>query len=254
MKELFIEDDTLPGAYHKALTALEDWGEIVDCPDWKTSQKEAALTIHIRNPLEEPRISKCLIGDARSLQQYEMEMLDGILDFKVRKEGDETDPRWSYTYHQRYSTWYPFVIGELERNPYSRRAAISVRDNGRDFKNDDPACLQHIQFMMRKGRLDMFVLFRSNDLPEAAFYNMWALIRLQEKAARELNLETGTYTHRSNSMHAYQKDFGLLASYVKRIKNGDDLTYPYRDYYRELMEETIPGIREMVEGLKRDTR
>jgi thymidylate synthase len=251
MKELFVQGNTLPEAYHKALIALEDLGDVVDCPDWNTLQKEAAITIHVRNPLEENRISKCLIGDARSLQQYEMEMLDGILDFKVKKEGDEKDTHWSYTYHLRYAEWLPNVIGELKRNPYSRRAAISVRDNGKDFKNDDPACLQHIQFMMRDGKLDMFVLFRSNDLPEAAFYNMWALIRLQEKAAAELGLGVGGYTHRSNSMHAYEKNFDLLKSYVKRIKNGDDLTYSYRDYYKELMEEEIPDILKMVDVLKK---
>jgi thymidylate synthase len=249
MKELYIEGDTLPTAYHNALVALEDSGSIVDCPDWNTLQKEAAITIHVRDPLKEHRISRCLIGDARSLQQYEMEMLDGILDFKVKKDGDDQDTHWSYTYHLRYAAWYPHMINELRRNPYSRRAAITIRDNERDFRNDDPACLQHLQFMARGGKLDLFALFRSNDRPEAAFYNMWALIRLQERAARELGLEVGTYTHRANSMHAYQKNFDLLTAYVRRIKNNDDLTYSYRDHYKELMEEEIPAILQMIDGL-----
>jgi hypothetical protein len=53
-------------------------------------------------------------------------------------------------------------------------------------------------------------------------------------------------------MHAYQKNFELLSSFVKRIKNGDDLTYSYKDYYKELMEEEIPDILKMVEGLRKD--
>jgi hypothetical protein len=48
--------------------------------------------------------------------------------------------------------------------------------------------------------------------------NAFAFIRLQEKVAAKLGVGIGSYSHRSNSMHAYEKDFPLIEGYVKRIE------------------------------------
>ena len=248
MRELFIQGVNLTEAYHKALTELETRGSILDCSDWDQKQKECAMTIHIEQPLAEPRISKLIIGGAYDLQRYVMEMIDGILDFKI-------NAGWDYTYHDRFSKYLPFVIGELRRNRESRRAVISIRDNEVDSRNKDAACMQSIQFFIRENKLDCMVLFRSNDLPEALFFNAFALIMLQEKTAAGLGVETGTYTHRSNSMHCYEKDFTLLANFVKAIreKPSEDLTFNYRGDWDEIMQAEIPSIQKLVEELKTQT-
>jgi thymidylate synthase len=95
-------------------------------------------------------------------------------------------------------------------------------------------------------------LFRSNDLPEAFFFNAFGLIMLQEKIAGELGVRGGTYTHRSNSMHCYEKDFQLLKNYVKAIneKQSDDLCYDYEGVWEELMKAEIPNILKLAEDLK----
>jgi thymidylate synthase len=121
--------------------------------------------------------------------------VDGILDFKI-------NAGWDYTYHDRFSKYMPFVIAELRRNRESRRAVISIRDNEVDSRNKDPACMQSIQYFIRDNKLDCMIFFRSNDLPEAFFFNAFGLIMLQEKVATELGVAVGTYTHRSNSMHS----------------------------------------------------
>ena len=246
MQEIFIRGRNLTEAYHRALIELETNGDILDCSDWDQKQKECAMTIHIEKPLEEPRISKLIIGGAYDLQRYVMEIIDGILDFKI-------NAGWDYTYHDRFVKYLPFVTGELKRNRESRRAIISIRDNEVDSRNKDAACMQSIQFFIRNNKLDMMVLFRSNDLPEAFFFNAFALIMLQEKTAGELGIETGTYTHRSNSMHCYEKDFDLLANFVKAIseKQSDDLVYNYRDDWEEIMKAEIPNINKLVEDLKK---
>lgn len=248
MKHILIYGNNLPNAYHNALTSLETSGDIVECPDWNQKQKELSMTVHISDPIAEPRISKLFIGGPHELQQYEMEMLDGILDFEIQPEKG----KWSYTYHNRYEKYYSFIVEELKRNPYSRRAVISIRDNEEDIKHGDPACFQNMQFMIRENKLDMFVLFRSNDLPEAFFMNAWALIKLQEKIAQELCVDVGTYTHTSNSMHCYEKNFKLLHSYTEAIqtKQLKDLTYMYNDDWKDIMHEEIPSITKSVENLK----
>jgi len=244
MNEAYITGRTLTEAYHKALVALAEAGEMQDCPDYGQRQLECTMTVHVEAPTAEPRISKLVICGPRELRQYELEVLDGILDFVVGK-GENL---WEYTYHLRYAPWLNGAIADLKREPNSRRAVISTRDNAVDGGNTHPACLQNIQFFLRGGRLDCCVLFRSNDLPEAFFMNAFALIRLQERVAAELGVPVGTYSHRSNSMHVYEKNFAMFFSFVDKIRQAppEDLVYQYEGYFDEMMMEYDPEIMAMV--------
>lgn len=243
MFEKIVRGRTLPEAYHKALLTLLECGVDSECPDWNTTQREIAMTMVVTRPLYEPMISRCFIGGYKELEQYRQEILDGILDFEVERGN------WSYTYHQRMAPQIPFIIAELRRNPDSRRAVIDIR-TADDMGSDDPACLQHIQYFIRDGKLHCKVLFRSNDACKAAFMNAFALIMLQKRIADELGVPVGSYTHRANSFHCYEKDFPMLEGYVRRIKDGRDLTYYYEGEWDELMEEAKPAIAKMVEELK----
>lgn len=244
MIEIIAYGDTLPEAYHSALWQLNAGGEIVPCPDYNTTQKELSMTIFVEHPLAEPMISRLFIGGFYELEQYRQEMLDGILDFEV-EHGN-----WTYTYHQRMESQIPFIIEELHRNPFSRRAVIDIRDWQKDSQSEDPACLQHIQYFIRDNKLHCKVLFRSNDACKATFMNAFALIMLQKRIADELNVEVGTYTHRANSFHCYEKDFGLLKGYVHRISEDGELTYDYVGEWDELMDDVKPMIAEKVQILK----
>ena len=185
MREITVFGHTLPEAYHRALLKLNSLGEINDCSDWNTRCMEIGMTIKINNPTMEPMISKLTNCGPRELEQYRMEMLDGILDFEIAKGN------WKYTYHDRmvhypnddeidgYTNQIEWVIDELQRNPSSRRACIMIR-NTEDIGSFDPACLQHMQFQLRNGYLDLQVLFRSNDAVKACFMYMFALVCLRD--------------------------------------------------------------------------
>jgi len=245
MQEIFIQGRSLTQSYHRALSELETKGSIVGCSDWNQTQKECAMTVHVGEPTLEPRISKLIIGGPYDLQRYVMELIDGILDFKI-------NAGWDYTYHDRFARYLPYVLGELKRSRESRRAVISIRDNEADSRSSDPACMQSIQYFIRDNKLDCMVLFRSNDLPEAFFFNAFGLIMLQEKIAGELEVGVGTYTHRSNSMHCYEKDFQLLKNFTRAIaeRPEEDLCYDYSGDWDDLMKGEIPGILKLVEELK----
>lgn len=246
MKECVVYGRNLPEAYHKALVELQEKGQLTDCADWQTKQKEVSMTICVAEPLAEPMISRCFIGGPAELEQYRLEMLEGILDFEIEKGN------WAYTYHARYADQIPFVLAELRRNPSSRRAVMLIRDKKEDMYSEDPACLQHIQYFIREGRLCGKVLFRSNDACKATYMNAFALIMLQKKIADELGVEMGSYTHRANSFHCYEKDFPLLEGYIKRIREGDEeeVTFDYQDGWDEMMEEARPAIYAQVEKLR----
>lgn len=253
MIELDAHGRSLPEAYHNALKHLYNWSTIVDDANHNTRCKECSMTMVVRDPLAEPMISRCVPCGPAELEQYRLEMLDGIMDFCVGHG-------WGYTYHDRMTRWnvkhnyvnqLQVVLTELLLNPNSRRAVIDVRNNYKDAFSDDPACLQHIQYFIRDGKLDCCVLFRSNDAVKATFMNAFALIMLQKRIADELCVEVGTYTHRANSFHAYELDWPLLKSYVDRIYTEKDLTYRYAGDWDEQMEEARPEIMRKVEELKR---
>ncbi len=238
MEEVFVTGKTLPAAYHQALTSLQQ-APVIPCPDWNTNQKEVTMTFVVEQPLCEPVISRLFYGDPRSLEQYRQEMLDGIMDFEIDRGN------WVYTYHSRYANQYGFILDELRRNPYSRRAVMDIRTPD-DMGSDDPACWQHAQYFIREGKLHCKILFRSNDACKAAYMNAFALIMLQKRIADALGVQMGTYTHRANSFHCYERDFDLLDGYIERIRSGENLVYDYTDEWDELMEAERSAIAAMV--------
>ena len=243
MFELFVIGKSLPDAYHRALAELHENHDELPCPDYNTRQKEASMTFVVTAPLAEPMISRLFIGDPRALEQYRQEMLDGILDFEVERGN------WDYTYHGRMKNQIPWVIDELRRNPDSRRAVISVRDES-DLASGSPACLQLVQFFIRGGALHCKTVFRSNDAAKAAFMNAFALIMLQQRIADGLGVPVGTYTHRANSFHVYERDYELLDGYVRRVKSGGELSYFFKGDWDAQMEDAKEDIAKMVEELR----
>lgn len=67
------------------------------------------MTMVVEDPLAEPMISRLFVGGYKELQQYVMEMRDGILDFEVDRGN------WKYTYHDRMVR-YP--IDNQDRFPH----------------------------------------------------------------------------------------------------------------------------------------
>ena len=251
MNEYLCRGRTLPIAYHKALLELQN-APVIPCPDWNTEQKEVSMTLVVDEPLRDNMISRLFFGDPASLEQYRQEMLDGILDFEIERGN------WVYTYHSRYVCQYQFVLDELRRDPWSRRAVMDIR-TPEDMYSDDPACWQHVQYFIRDGKLHCKILFRSNDACKATFMNAFALILLQKRVADALGVEMGSYTHRANSFHCYARDFAMLDGYCARIRAGavdaerDDLTFSYEDDWAEQVEDARPEIAEKVAALRGDS-
>lgn len=234
MKTFLVNGMTLPETYHKALEKLDS-----------TLEKEITVIMKVLNPLQEPMISKCGIFGPKELEQYRQEMLYGILDFEVERGN------WHYTYHQRMAKWKQGVIDELKRDYASRRAVIAIRDNEKDMKSGDPACLQTLQYMIRDGKLHCWVIFRSNDALKACFMNMFALVMLQKEFSDALGVPVGSYTHIATSWHCYPQDKKMLQAFVNRIeKYPENTAMYYVGEWDKLMEAEKPAIEAMVQEQK----
>lgn len=248
MKNVIARHYSLAETYNLMLTKFVEYDPAkLPCAAYNTNRFSVTGEMIVDCPLYDPMISLCGIHDPHSLQQYTMEMLDGILDFEVPK-------KWNYTYHDRMVrpvNQIDAVIRELSNDIYSRRAVINIRTHD-DIGSDDPACLQHIQFLFNGESLDMYVLFRSNDLAKATFMNAFALIQLGKRICDTLGVPMGMYYHRANDLHVYEKDYDTVKKYVQRIHdNPDDCVDLYYGFWDEMMEDEIPAILKKVEGLKR---
>jgi thymidylate synthase len=235
--------------------------------------RDATMILTVNDPLREPMIHKDFPGGPLELQEYVMEVCEGIKDHLVRDREDPSDTRWEYTYHQRLFAYHvpglpPFdqidiLCGKLAERPYSRRAQAITWKVWEDNDCYDPACLQSVwcRIIEEDGEpvLGMNVRFRSNDAYKAAFMNIFALVGLQRLIAGRVSqalkrtVRLGRYCHMADSYHIYGSSLRefegrFLGALEKRT--FEDRTMRYEDL-REMMEEARPAILEKAESFKR---
>ena len=63
--------------------------------------KDATMLVEIEDPFAEPMIHKDFPGGPEDLQEYTMEVVEGIKNHLVRDPSDPQDTRWEYTYNER---------------------------------------------------------------------------------------------------------------------------------------------------------
>ena len=96
------------------------------------------------------------------------------------------------------------VIEMLKAYPRTRQAAISIYDRkeGYMYDNDTP-CTYAVQFTIFKGKLDMCVTMRSNDLWYGFCNDQYCFSKLQELVAVEVGIDIGEYYHFAHNLHLY---------------------------------------------------
>ncbi len=264
---LSVEADCIARAWELSLIELHAKGcrlrTEYDKPEDPPS-RDATMFITISDPLQEPMIHKDFPGGPLDLQEYVMEVCDGIKDHLVRNPDDPQDTRWEYTYHQRLFKYQapslkPFdqienICRKLAKTPHTRRAQAITWKVWEDNECYDPACMQSIwcRMLEQEGEpvLSMNVRFRSNDAYKAAFMNIFALVQLQQRIAARIAQLTarpvtvGRYLHIADSYHiygSYFKEFEgrFLGALQKR--SFEQRTLRYADM-RDMMEEAKPMI------------
>jgi thymidylate synthase len=98
------------------------------------------------------------------------------------------------------------VIDKLYVNKDSRQAFISIYDGKEiDQYSYDTPCTLNIGFNILHNKLNMSVLMRSNDLWFGFCNDQYCFSKLQEKVAKSLDIEIGTYYHFAHNLHIYNK-------------------------------------------------
>ena len=152
---LFVEGNCLAEAWEKSVIAVHEQGCDIkteyDKPEDPPS-KDSSMTIVVKHPLAEPMIHKDMPGGLEDLQEYVLEVLEGIKDHLIRSSADDKqDTRWEYTYHQRLFAYsvpgvddlydqIDLLSQKLAKTPYSRRAQAITWKVWDDNHCNDPAC------------------------------------------------------------------------------------------------------------------
>ncbi len=262
-------------AWENSLIVLNNKGcdikTMYDKPDDPPS-KDATMMITIQNPLAEPMIHKDFPGGIEDLQEYVMEVVEGIKNHLVRDPNDPNDTRWEYTYNERLFAYkvpglddvydqIETIARKLADTPYSRRAQAITWKVWEDNSCYDPACLQSIWCRLTEEKkgfvMSTNIRFRSNDAYKAAFMNMFALVQLQKKIADKIaeftgkKVKLGRYVHIADSYHIYGSYFNeFKARFLEGLqkRSFEERTYRYEDV-KDIMAEARPAILEKVKNM-----
>lgn len=133
---------------------------------------------------------------------------------------------------------------------HSRQVVLQIWDSTRDLPNPEPRskdvpCNVVAHLMVRQGKLEWLQVMRSNDLVWGLPYNFVQFTSLQEIVAGWLDVEVGTYTHLSDSLHAYQRHWGKVSAAIQVAEtapqNAADLRIKSYDEWETLWGRLIDG-------------
>jgi thymidylate synthase len=116
----------------------------------------------------------------------------------------------NYGYQWNRNQQLEFAVSELENNPLSRRAVISIYDGKEHHLHaKDTPCTLSITFFIVDGCLEMSVNMRSNDLVFGFCNDQYCFSELQKIVAQRLNIKVGGYYHFAVNMHIYERHWTM---------------------------------------------
>jgi len=193
-------------AHEQVVKMILEKGWMLQTEDAETTIEFEEIAMQVDTPLAKPMVSPHSRFQQKFVEQYARDLLNG------------SHASFEYDYHGRLFDWgecltvdgqlvhvnqIDYIVEKLKSSPVSRRAIAITWNPVIDEQLDDCPCLQLVQCVLREGKLNMRVIFRSNDMLTAAGANMYALVQLQKSIADKLGVSCGTYTHISLVPHIY---------------------------------------------------
>lgn len=126
---------------------------------------------------------------------------------------------------------YYWVIEELLRDKYSRRAVIILGESDKlNNENTDHRCTMYICYSIRNNKLNQSVHMRSNDLIFGVTNDVFFFGILHQMIYTMLkdsytDLELGDYIHNANSLHVYEQHYNMLENILKH-KDWFNIYFP----------------------------
>lgn len=213
-----ITADNVNGAFRQAVDVMlndDNWHEVSPRGEATREYDEPVVTIYDR-PWRRVLFSEMRDANPFFHLMEALWMLAGRDDAKWIGQFSknisqfaEDDGKFHGAYGYRWNSpidQIAMVISTLKKNPGSRRAVLTMWNPTADLNADrrDIPCNTHVYFKVRRGKLNMMVCCRSNDIIWGCYgANAVHFSILQEYIAWAIGFEIGTYTHISDSWHYY---------------------------------------------------
>lgn len=222
-------------AFLSELELIRNEGEVVDVRGSTTQERRARL-ITISHPRE-----RCIVvphrgNDVFASAAETVWVLAGrndlsFLNAYLPRAADFSDDglSWRAGYGPRMRDWHGIdqlaqARTELQTDPASRRAVISLFDPASDYGNSlDVPCTNWLHFLIRNGELDLNVTIRSNDIWWGfSGINTFEWSVLLEAMAHWTGASVGRLHYFASSLHLYERHFDR-ADRVLRATHVPDL-------------------------------
>jgi thymidylate synthase len=203
-----IRAPTIARAHELAVRTVLEKGWVLDTEDDEATVECEEIALEVEAPFTAPMASPSSRFQQRFLEAYADNLLHG------------SEAEFEYDYHRRLFDWgeslaadggevhidqIAYIVRKLRTAATTRRAVAVTWNPVIDEDLDDCPCLQLVQCLLRDGKLQMKVVFRSNDILSAAGANMYALAHLQKAVADEIGVPCGRYTHIALVPHIYYR-------------------------------------------------
>jgi len=203
-----IRAPSLARAHELGVKVVLEKGWVLETEDNEATIEADELALKVDTPTNEPLVSSHSRFQKKFVEKYADDLING------------TKAKFEYDYHGRLFDWgerlslhgegvhvnqIAYILEKLRHFPVSRRAIAITWNPPLDEYLDDCPCLQLVQCLVRQEKLQMKVVFRSNDMLSAAGANMYAFVHLQRWIADQLSLPCGPYTHISLVPHIYYR-------------------------------------------------
>lgn len=125
------------------------------------------------------------------------------------------------------------AIKLLDENPNTRQVVMNIWNPNFDlgFQTKDMPCNDIVMLKIRDGKLITTIGNRSNDLHLGLPTNIFQFSFLTELMAASLNVQLGTQTHNSQSLHIYSWNDSaeMMDNKFQLMRQGDDVKELYYD-------------------------
>ena len=142
---------------------------------------------------------------------------DGLISNVIAYQKGK-DFEYSYGARIRTGNALEEAIAMLRANKSTRRAVLPIYhpDDVRLSNNGyEVPCATQVYLRIRKGKLNMTMMMRSNDIASAFPSDIYGFMRLQEHIAEILGIEIGSYTQIIGSAHIIMENDGdFIRKYI----------------------------------------
>lgn len=236
MLQAFV-GETFDDVYPKILEELLTTGQLVS-PRGKLTAEILFASISIANPR-----ARILTNSARRMNPFyavaellwqlsgdpSTEFLKGYSRWWRTAEGED----WAipscygakiFREHEGQQSKFDQVVSCLLSDLSSRRAVISLIDPEIPICSESPMpCTATMQFLVRDGRLDLYVQMRSSDAFLGLPYDIFFFTFLQEFVATKVGTPLGKFVQSSASLHVYEQHFRRSEEIVSCPSTGNGI-------------------------------